>query len=123
MNTMNRDPARDTTVEKVSSEYSPRGRLGQKYLVSGTKCSLRLWELEPGEAEPSHRRDYETLGYVISGRAEVEIEGQKLMLRAGDAWLVPRGAEHSYRILERFTALEATTPPAEVHGRDERDPR
>ena len=33
--------------------------------------------------------------------------------------LVPKGVEHSYRILEPFTALEATAPPAQVHGRDE----
>jgi len=32
---------------------------------------------------------------------------------------VPQGAEHSYRILEEFTALEATAPPAHAHGRDE----
>jgi hypothetical protein len=32
---------------------------------------------------------------------------------------VPAHSEHSYRILEPFTAIEATAPPAEVHGRDE----
>jgi len=31
---------------------------------------------------------------------------------------VPKGAGHSYRILEPFTAVEATHPPAEVHDRD-----
>jgi quercetin dioxygenase-like cupin family protein len=64
-------------------------------------------------------RDYETVGYVISGRAELTLEGQSLNLEPGDSWLVPAGAEHSYRILEPFTAVEATAPPAEVHGRDE----
>jgi hypothetical protein len=33
--------------------------------------------------------------------------------------LVPKGAEHSYEILEPFTAVEATSPPAQVHGRDQ----
>ena len=55
---------------------------------------------------------------VISGRAELELEGQKLILEPGDSWLVPPDAEHSYRILEPFTAVEATAPPAQVHGRD-----
>jgi hypothetical protein len=32
---------------------------------------------------------------------------------------VPRKASHTYRILEPFTAVEATSPPAFVHGRDE----
>ncbi|MEO1185622.1 MAG: cupin domain-containing protein, partial [Cyanobacteria bacterium J06636_27] len=30
-----------------------------------------------------------------------------------------KGALHSYNILESFTAVEATSPPAEVSGRDE----
>ncbi len=30
-----------------------------------------------------------------------------------------RDTEHSYKILEAFTAVEATTPPAAMHGRDE----
>jgi mannose-6-phosphate isomerase-like protein (cupin superfamily) len=63
--------------------------------------------------------DYETVGYVISGRAKLELEGQTLNLRAGDSWLVPAGAMHRYTIIEPFTAVEATAPPAEVHGRDE----
>jgi quercetin dioxygenase-like cupin family protein len=56
---------------------------------------------------------------VIAGRAELVVEGQTLRLEPGDAWLVPAGAEHAYRVLEPFTAVEATAPPAQVHARDE----
>ena len=65
------------------------------------------------------RREYETVGYVLKGRAELTLEGQTVRLEAGDSYVVPHGAEHSYRILETFSAVEATSPPAEVHGRDE----
>lgn len=110
----------DTTVKKVQSRFSPKGHMGQKYLVSGVKVSMRLWEREPvGEAEPAIWRPYETVGYVIDGRAELHLEGQVIVLEPGDSWVVPRGSMHTYRILEPFTAVEATCPPAEVHGRDE----
>jgi quercetin dioxygenase-like cupin family protein len=109
----------DTTVMKVSSAHSPKGDQGQKYLASGKTLSMRLWQDEPpAEAKPASRRDYETVGYVISGRAELHIEGQMVKLEPGDSWAVPKGAEHTYRILESFTAVEATSPPAQVHGRD-----
>jgi quercetin dioxygenase-like cupin family protein len=109
----------DTTVKKVSVERSPAGEMGQKYLVSGRRVSMRIWQNEPeGTEKRASRRDYETIGYVISGRAELNVEGQKLVLEPGDSWLVPPDAEHSYKILERFTAVEATAPPAQVHGRD-----
>lgn len=110
----------DTSITKVNSRYSPRGKRGQKYLAAGVKISMRLWEDEqPGKAKAQTRREYETIGYVISGRAELQLEGQTLTLEPGDSWVVPKGATHRYQILEPFTAIEATCPPAEVHGRDE----
>lgn len=110
----------DTTVKKVDSSHSPHGSSGQKYLASGKSLSMRLWEREaPGDPKAPTRRDYETVGYVIHGKAELTIEGQTLRLEPGNSWVVPRGAEHAYRILEPFTAVEATAPPAQVHGRDE----
>ena len=110
----------DTTIKKVSAASSPKGDMGQKYLASGKALSMRLWEAEPEDAaKPASRRDYETVGYVIDGAAELHLEGQMVRLERGDSWLVPKGAEHSYRILERFTAVEATAPPAQVHGRDQ----
>ena len=76
---------------------------------------------EPGEAKPAVRREYEAIGYVLRGRAELTLEGQTVRLEPGDSWVAPHGAEHSYRILETFSAVEATSPPAEVHGRDEQE--
>jgi len=109
----------DTSVKKVTSKHSPKGELGQKYLVSGKRVSMRLWESERSDDQkPAHRRDYETVGYVISGRAELHLEGQLIHLEPGDSWLVPAEAEHRYRVLEPFTAVEATAPPAQAHGRD-----
>jgi quercetin dioxygenase-like cupin family protein len=110
----------DTSIKKVDSRYSPRGEMGQKYLVSGKHVSMRLWEWEqPGEPKPPSRREYETVGFVIRGRAELHLEGQVVLLAEGDSWLVPKGAEHTYKILEPFTAVEATAPPSQVHGRDD----
>ena len=110
----------DTTVMKVDSGHSPRGEMGQVYLASGKNIAMRLWKDEaPGAPKPAKARDYETVGYVISGKAELHTEGQVVALAPGDSWVVPKGAEHTYKILEAFTAVEATYPPAQVHGRDE----
>ena len=110
----------DTTIKKVEAGSSPRGEMGQKYLVAGKRVSMRLWSDEAGDKlKAPTARDYETVGYVISGRAKLELEGQMLDLKAGDSWLVPAGATHRYTIIEPFTAVEATAPPAEVNGRDE----
>jgi quercetin dioxygenase-like cupin family protein len=111
----------DTSVKKVNSAHSPKGEMGQKYLASGVRLAMRLWENEPpGDRKPEARRDYETVGYVLEGRAELYLEEQKLVLEPGDCWVVPKDATHAYRILEPFTAVEATSPPARAHARDEK---
>ncbi len=111
----------DTSVKKVDSTNSPKGQLGQKYLASGKSVSMRLWENEEptSEPKPPATREYETVGYVIKGKAELHIEGQMILLEPGNSWVVPKDSSHTYKILESFTAVEATSPPAQVHGRDE----
>jgi quercetin dioxygenase-like cupin family protein len=111
---------RDTTITKIDSSFSPRGTMGQRYLASGVKVGMRLWTDEkPEQGAPEYtQRGYEVVGYAISGRAKLEIEGQIVSLAAGDSWVVPEGARHRYEILESFTAVEATSPPAHVHNRD-----
>lgn len=113
------DGRHDTTVVKIDSHQSPIGAEGQKYLASGIRVSMRLWEHEPPGDSAESERDYEVVGYVIEGQAELHLEGQVVRLEPGDSYVVPRHARHHYRILEPFTAVEATSPSAAVHGRDE----
>lgn len=83
--------------------------------------SMRIWNDEPvGPPSPRTARDYETIGYVVRGRARLHLEGQVVDLEPGDSYVVPKGSSHAYEIMEPFTAVEATSPPAAMHGRDER---
>ena len=110
----------DTTIKKIDSHYAPMGDLKQKYLASGKSLSMRLWQKEePNQEKAFHTRPYETVGYVIAGKAKLHIGDQTAVLKPGDSWVVPRDAEHRYEILEPFTAVEATHPPAHVAGRDQ----
>ena len=38
----------DTTIKKVEAASSPRGEMGQRYLVAGKRVSMRIWIDEPG---------------------------------------------------------------------------
>ncbi len=110
----------EKNVDKVNEEAAPQGEMGQRYLASGESVSMRLWEKEqPGKPKPEAAREYETVGYVVSGRAELRLGGETTLLAPGDSWTVPKGASHTYNILEPFTAVEATSPPAEAGRRDE----
>lgn len=98
----------------VSTDEATTGDMGQKLLISGDMIALRMWDEQPGDGEDkaSHTCDYETAGYVIEGRAELTLGQKTIVLEPGVSWVVPQNAEHSYRILEPFRAVEATHPPA-----------
>ena len=89
----------DTTIKKIDSHHSPTGDMGQKYLASGVSLSMRLWQKEqPDQEKTSHARPYETVGYVIEGRARLHLGEQTVILDKGDSWVVPKGVEHKYEI-------------------------
>lgn len=106
----------DTSVTKDEASQGPQG---QRYLAGGQTLSMRLWEaVAPGTPSVPVSRVYETVGYVIDGRAELVMDGQTIHLEPGSSWVVPRDAQHSYRFIEAFTAVEATSPPAGAHHLD-----
>ena len=100
------------TVQKVSSRGTEACPTGEVLLAAGKVMAMRLWQDEEPQEKAPHRSPYETLGYVVKGRAELTIDGATVELTAGDSYLVPANAEHTYRILETFSALECTSPPA-----------
>ncbi|NEU10963.1 cupin domain-containing protein [Methylobacterium sp. BTF04] len=100
-------------VTKISSHTASEGPHGEIALAAGHAVAMRMWREEPPTSDkPSVKRPYETVGYVISGKAELMVGGETVTLVPGDSWLVPADAEHTYTILEAFTAIEATSPPA-----------
>ena len=79
----------DTTIKKVSGGQSPQGPDGQRYLASGKHVAMRLWVDEPPtDDKPSAARDYETVGYVVSGKAELVVEETRIgRQRVPATWL------------------------------------
>lgn len=107
------------SIRKVSEAHQPHGAMGQIHLAGGEQVSLRLWRNEaPGGKDERTTRAYETVGYVIAGRARLHVDGDAVALEPGDSWVVPKGVEHAYEVLEPFTAVEATAPPPEPRRLD-----
>ena len=48
---------------------------------------------------------HEQIAYVLAGAFEVEVEGEKRILRTGDAFVVPRNTQHGVVALEPDSRL------------------
>jgi mannose-6-phosphate isomerase-like protein (cupin superfamily) len=92
----------ETSVRKVNAQSAPTGAMGQRYLASGTQIGMRLWQEEKPQDKSAASRACETVGYVLDGRAELHVEGQKTVLEPGDSWVVPKGAETQLRDFGAF---------------------
>jgi mannose-6-phosphate isomerase-like protein (cupin superfamily) len=96
---------------KVNSTSVDPDADGKIILAAGDRIAMRMWRDEhPESAKPATTRAYETVGYVLRGRAVLHIENQQIALGVGDSWLVPANVAHSYEILETFSAVEAISP-------------
>jgi len=102
----------------VNIDQADVGSMGQKLLISGNAIAMRLWDEQPGDGEQKSAaaRNYEVVGYVLSGKAELTLEGKTIALEPGTSWTVPEGVEHSYKVIEPFRAVEATHPSARGDG-------
>ena len=103
----------------TSEDSTETGEMGQEYLVTGKDVAMRRWEEDVCEFGEERSRDYETVGCVLEGAFELDLDGESVKLVSGDSWLVPAGVKHRYRISQRLVAVEATSPPARFGGRDE----
>jgi len=103
----------------TSKSDAETGEMGQAYLATGKQVAMRRWEETVCDFGEATCREYETVGYVLSGVLELDLAGESVTLRRGDSWLVPAGATHRYRIVEPIVAIEATSPPARFNDRDE----
>ena len=98
---------------KIAMADGSRGPDGEIRLAAGEHSAMRMWRNEePGEPKAPTTRAYEVVGFVLSGRAELHLGHEVVVLETGDSWTVPQGMPHTYKILETFSAIEATTPPA-----------
>lgn len=48
---------------------------------------------------------HEQIAYVLAGSFEVDVEGEKRVLRAGDAFVAPKNARHGVEALEPDSRL------------------
>ncbi len=80
----------------------------------GNQVQLTFVRLEPGEVT-DHRHPHEQIGYIFSGQVEVTIAGNTRRLGPGDAYFIPGGVPHGFKVLtdEALEYLEIFSPPKE----------
>jgi quercetin dioxygenase-like cupin family protein len=78
------------------------GQVVSKTLVQNPHISLTLFSFDEGEEISTHSSHGDALVYVIEGRAEITIGGEKHSVKAGEAILMPAEVPHAVFAPERM---------------------
>ncbi len=62
---------------------------------------------------PIHTHPHEQVGYVVKGRVEMTIAGEKFELSQGDSYYAPGNVPHGAQTLEPTIIVDTFSPPRE----------
>ena len=75
---------------------------------------ITFFDFEPHAAIPVHEHPNQQISWVVSGKMEFDLNGEKRVLRAGDGVLIPPNTPHGGVILdEPCRAIDAWHPVRE----------
>ena len=88
---------------------------GLKRKVLGYDAGLMLVhvDFEEGAVGQLHHHPHRQVSYVESGRFEVQVNGRKEVLEAGDSFFIPPDVEHGAVALEAGRLLDVFAPARE----------
>jgi len=79
-------------------------------VISGEKITVAQIFLAKDGVVPLHHHENEQISSVVKGAMRFEIEGQEIVLRAGDVLSIPPNVPHRVVALEDSQALDVFSP-------------
>ncbi|MBT3383668.1 MAG: cupin domain-containing protein [Prolixibacteraceae bacterium] len=98
--------------EKVKKIDMGEGIVRQDF-ADGDNLNVLHWNIQDGGEVKMHSHSQEQFGLVIKGGFDMVIAGQKKILKAGDAYIVPANVQHSFIAIGETEAIDVFTPRKE----------
>jgi quercetin dioxygenase-like cupin family protein len=97
---------RNLPEEKISDQISRRILIGEKEMIV-------WWSMKAGAHAAAHYHPHEQAFWVISGRMDFRLGGERRMCGPGDVGVVPGGVEHEAWFPEDTEVMDVFAPPRE----------
>ncbi|MGE5397018.1 MAG: cupin domain-containing protein [Chitinophagales bacterium] len=82
-------------------------------LAAGSEMMITTMIYEKDAQVPAHAHPEEQAGFVVSGRIELSIGNDVMILSPMDSYVVPGGVLHSAKSLEDSLVIDVFSPPRE----------
>jgi quercetin dioxygenase-like cupin family protein len=83
--------------------------IGRQYVV-GTKTMLARMVLKKGAEVPVHHHFHEQMSHVVEGALKFIVDGEEVVVRAGEILCLPPNVPHGVVALEDSVALDIFNP-------------
>lgn len=87
--------------------------LVRRTLADGESMMLCEFTFDAGVEVPNHSHPHEQVGYVVSGRLRMIVDGQSHDLGPGDSYHAPSNVPHGALTLEPSVMVDVFSPPRE----------
>ena len=112
-------PSPKKTATKITLQYIPwhtipledLNPLLQRQFVVGQEIMLARVLLKKGCIVPLHSHHNEQLTYIVEGALKFYIDGQEIVVHAGEVLCIPANMPHKAEALEDTVDLDVFTPP------------
>lgn len=86
--------------------------LGVDFVVLsiGKESMVTKMLYKQSDSVPFHKHPNEQSGYVISGKYNLQFEGNEFLLIEGDTYSIPANVEHRIEIIEAGQVIDVFTP-------------
>jgi quercetin dioxygenase-like cupin family protein len=84
-----------------------------RQIVCGERSMLARIILRKGCIVPQHSHENEQISYILEGALKFAIEGQEIVVAAGEVLVIPSHVPHSAEALEDTVDLDLFCPPRE----------
>jgi quercetin dioxygenase-like cupin family protein len=82
-----------------------QGAVVSKTLINKKTGTVTLFSFDEGESLSEHTAQYDALVYIIEGEAEINVSGEKNVLKSGEIIIMPANEPHSLKALSKFKMM------------------
>ena len=100
-----------TVVKKENAVKKVFKGVSLDSLALGEKSQVTKMNYVVGNYASPHKHPHEQSGYVISGRYELTLDGEKYEIQSGDTYAIPGNQIHSFKVIEAGEVIDVFTPP------------
>jgi quercetin dioxygenase-like cupin family protein len=106
-------PAKPKHIAWKNVEREQLNSLIDREMVVGEKIMLARVLMKKGAHVPRHHHHNEQVTYILEGALKFAIDGEEIVVRAGEVLCIPSNMPHEAWALEDTVDLDVFDPPRE----------